>query len=96
MTPTRLIMQAEVSEITSKIGCTSVLVTHAIDEAVFMSDRILVLSPRPGRLTAAVTVDLPRPRGLEVRATETFKRLVDEIFDTLKPDLVNDVSRRSG
>jgi NitT/TauT family transport system ATP-binding protein len=92
---TRLIMQAEVSEITSKIGCTSVLVTHAIDEAVFMSDRILVLSPRPGRLTAAVTVDLPRPRGLEVRATETFKRLVDEIFDTLKPDLVNDVSRRS-
>jgi NitT/TauT family transport system ATP-binding protein len=92
---TRLLMQAEVSAITSTIGCTCVLVTHAIDEAVFMSDRILVLSPRPGRLTAAVAVDLPRPRGLDVRTTETFKRLVDEIFDVLKPDLVIEASESS-
>jgi NitT/TauT family transport system ATP-binding protein len=51
---------------------TAVMVTHSLQEAVFLSDRVLVMSPRPGTLCAEVPVDLPRPRTLEVVYTEFF------------------------
>lgn len=62
---------------------TVLFVTHSISEAVFLSDRVIVMSPRPGRIAVDLTIDLPRPRTVELRASEAFGRLNLEIFRTL-------------
>lgn len=58
---------------------TAILVTHSIDEAVQLSDEVIVISPRPGVIVRRFEVDLPRPRTMEVRQSATYHRLVDEI-----------------
>ena len=58
---------------------TAVMVTHDLEEAVFMADRVLVMSPRPGRIRAEVVVNLPRPRTLEVMYTEFFGALSRQV-----------------
>jgi NitT/TauT family transport system ATP-binding protein len=63
---------------------TVLFVTHSIGEAVFLSDRVVVMSPRPGRIAADLTIDLPRPRTVELRASEAFGQLSLEIFRILK------------
>jgi NitT/TauT family transport system ATP-binding protein len=60
---------------------TVVLVTHSIDEAVQLSDEVVVISPRPGVIVRRFEVDLPRPRTMEVRQSATYHQLVDEIKD---------------
>ena len=62
---------------------TVLFVTHSIPEAVFLSDRVIVMSARPGRIAADLRIDLPRPRTVELRATEAFGRLNLEIFRAL-------------
>jgi NitT/TauT family transport system ATP-binding protein len=62
---------------------TVLFVTHSIAEAVFLSDRVIVMTARPGRIAADLAIDLPRPRTVEVRASETFGRLSLDIFRTL-------------
>jgi NitT/TauT family transport system ATP-binding protein len=62
---------------------TVLFVTHSIPEAVFLSDRVVVMSARPGRIAADLKIDLPRPRTVELRASEAFGRLSLEIFRTL-------------
>ncbi|MDN2565070.1 ABC transporter ATP-binding protein [Aquibium sp. A9E412] len=59
---------------------TVLFVTHSVQEAVFLSDRIIVMAPRPGRVDATLTVDLPRPRRLAMRGAPAFNRLVDDIL----------------
>jgi NitT/TauT family transport system ATP-binding protein len=62
---------------------TVLFVTHSIGEAVFLSDRVVVMSPRPGRIAADLRIDLPRPRTVELRASEAFGQLSLDIFRTL-------------
>ncbi|MGE5149568.1 MAG: ABC transporter ATP-binding protein [Rhodospirillaceae bacterium] len=62
---------------------TVLFVTHSIPEAVFLSDRVVVMSPRPSRVAADLRIDLPRPRTVELRASEAFGQLSLEIFRTL-------------
>jgi NitT/TauT family transport system ATP-binding protein len=59
---------------------TIIFVTHSIPEAVFLSDRILVMSPRPGRIEDVVSVDLPHPRHLTIRETPKFAEFVGRII----------------
>ncbi len=71
---TREELQAELLNLHAKTRKTIMFVTHDLDEAVYLSDRILVLLPRPGRVHAVIDVDLPRPRGsiLDVKSDPAF------------------------
>lgn len=63
---------------------TVVFVTHSIDEAVFLSDRVVVMTPRPGHIREILPIDLARPRGLEIRESPEFHELVNHIHNTFK------------
>jgi NitT/TauT family transport system ATP-binding protein len=60
------------------------MVTHSIQEAVLLADRILVLSPRPGHLAADIPVSLPRPRSLEIITTTPFVELMAQVRAALR------------
>jgi NitT/TauT family transport system ATP-binding protein len=72
---TRLMMQENLLGIWAEFGTTVLFVTHDIDEAVFLADRVLVMSASPGRIMADLTVDLPRPRHPDITLDERFLRL---------------------
>lgn len=77
---TRMRMQDEVLSIWQARGTTMLLVTHDIDEAIYMSDSIVLMTPRPGRIERIMPVNLPRPRD---RASPEFLRLRGEILEML-------------
>jgi NitT/TauT family transport system ATP-binding protein len=84
---TREIMQTELLRIWEEGRKTVLFVTHQIDEAVFLSDRVLVLGRRPGRIREDVTVALPRPRALAVKRTAEFVAYVDHIWRLIEDDV---------
>jgi NitT/TauT family transport system ATP-binding protein len=82
---TRRLFQDDLLRLWSEERKTVVLVTHSMEEAIYLSDRVVVLSPRPGRVHRVLEVPLPRPReALDVRASGEFARLVDELWQILK------------
>ncbi|GLU48743.1 ABC transporter ATP-binding protein [Nocardiopsis ansamitocini] len=81
---TRDQMAVDLADMAAQRDTTVVFVTHSISEAVFLSDRILVMSPRPGRVVADITVDLPRPRGLHVRETPRFADYVGQVTEVFE------------
>jgi NitT/TauT family transport system ATP-binding protein len=80
---TRERMGAELSRIWQARRKTVLMVTHAIDEAILLADRILVLGSQPGRLVLDTSVDLPRPRVDAVRYTPTFGDLAQKLRDAI-------------
>ena len=81
---TRERMNMELLRIWQESGSTIVFVTHSIAEAVFLSTRVVVLSPRPGRITGIVDIDLPQPRNTDTREQERFFELVTEVRELLR------------
>jgi NitT/TauT family transport system ATP-binding protein len=69
---TRERMNLELQRIWMAAGKTVLLITHSIPEAIFLSDRVLVMSERPGRIVASYDIALPRPRTLDVMGSEPF------------------------
>lgn len=80
---TRDFMNMELQRICLERGATAFLVTHSLDEAVILSDRILVMKARPGRVVENFRVDLPRPRTLEMINTPEFGQIVAHIRELL-------------
>ena len=81
---TRERMNSEVQRIWERTGTTIVFVTHSIPEAVFMSSRVVVMSPRPGRITSVIEVDLPRPRDEETRESDRYFEVVTQVREALR------------
>jgi NitT/TauT family transport system ATP-binding protein len=81
---TRERLNSELLRIWDASGSTIVFVTHSIAEAVFLSRRVVVMSPRPGRISAIVDIDLPQPRTADTREEPRFFELVTEVRDRLR------------
>src|SRR5665213_7251 len=83
---TRLLLGDKVLQIQQELKQTTLLITHNITEAVQMSDRILVMTYRPGRMKRIVDIDLPRPRTSEIVSSEAFGRYVAQIWSDLREE----------
>lgn len=82
---TRVLLQEEVARISVETSKTVLFVTHSIDEAVFLADRIVVMSARPGRVYGIYDVAMPRPRTSATRALPGFVALTQDLWESLKP-----------
>lgn len=81
---TREKLHMDLLKIWRKTNKTIIFVTHNIQEAVFLSDRVCVLSPHPGRLSAVVDIDLPRPREMDIKNTPEFTALVAKVRNSFE------------
>ena len=83
---TRERMNLELLKIWERTNTTVMFVTHSIAEAVFLSTRVVVMSPRPGRISAVIDIDLPRERTVDTREMDAYFRLVTEVREALRGD----------
>jgi NitT/TauT family transport system ATP-binding protein len=89
---TREIMQAELLRVWRETRKTAIFVTHQIDEAVYLSDRVIVLTVRPGRIKEIVKIDLPRPRDLAVKRTAAFVEYTSHIWQLIEEEVQESIS----
>jgi NitT/TauT family transport system ATP-binding protein len=90
---TRLVMREELLRIWERDQKTVILVTHNIEEAVMLCDRIAVMSARPGLIKEIVTVDIPRPRNIKSMRDPDFSNCMDKIWKLLKYDVEDALER---
>src|SRR6185312_6251967 len=83
---TRLLLGDKVLQIQQELNQTTLLITHNITEAVQLSDRVIVMTYRPGRLKRIVSIDLPRPRTSEIVSSPRFGELVGMIWNDLREE----------
>lgn len=76
-------MNIELQRIWTETRCTALLVTHGIDEAVFLADRVAVMHSRPGRIAAMIRIPFARPRNPDLFSDPAFHKLCDEIAEVL-------------
>jgi NitT/TauT family transport system ATP-binding protein len=93
---TRVVLQEELERIWETEAKTAVFITHDIDEALFLADRVVVMSARPGRIVADIAVDAPRPRGTEWRSSAKFGELKGQIWDLLRSSAEESTRLSSG
>lgn len=82
---TREMMQSELLRIWGQLRRTVLFITHQIDEAVYLSDRVLVFSAAPGRLLADITIEVDRPRALALKQEEALVRYERQIWNLIRP-----------
>ena len=86
---TREELSLELSRLWQDLGRTALLITHDIDEAILLGDRVIIMSPRPGRIRADITVDLPRPRDVTTAQHPRFGEIKQQVRDLIfaRPDV---------
>jgi NitT/TauT family transport system ATP-binding protein len=83
---TREYMQSELLTIWSNAKKTALFITHQIDEAVYLCDRVIVFGRQPAQVRADIAIDLDRPRGLEVKKTARFAAYEDQIWNIINEE----------
>jgi len=83
---TREFMQGELLKILARAGKTALFITHQIDEAIFLANRVAVFSARPARIKALIDIDLPRQRTLDVKLEPRFRELHDRIWRLIQEE----------
>ena len=81
---TRSELQQWLLEVWGEVGSTVALITHDVAEAVFLADRVYVMTPRPGRIATVIEIDLPRPRTLAVQESPHFGALEARVREALR------------
>lgn len=93
---TRQVMQEELIRIHEQSGKTTVFVTHNIDEALILADRIIVMSSRPGRMKASIRNDLPRPRQVDMQLSPRYLELKRQIWGHVEEEVRRQIEATSG
>ena len=89
---TRVIMQELLLKVWEESHKTILFVTHDIDEAIFLGDRVYVMTARPGRIKKVLDISLPRPRTLEVLTSEPFMALKREVLDLIREETLKAIA----
>jgi NitT/TauT family transport system ATP-binding protein len=89
---TRLVLQEQLAGLVETTRTTAILVTHSIEEAILLGDTIVVMTARPGRVAAELTVDLPRPRSLATTHDTRYAILFDRIYGLLRDEVLRAMS----
>jgi NitT/TauT family transport system ATP-binding protein len=84
----RELMQEELQVIWNDQRKTVLFITHDIDEAIYLADRVVVFTARPGRVKADVRIDLPRPRAIEVKKSAAYTAYRNHIWDLLRDEVL--------
>ena len=84
---TRTVLQVELLRIWEEHRKTVVYITHSIEEAILLGDRVIIMTAQPGRLKKSFEIDIPRPRNIEVTATPEFAKLSGIIWQALKDEV---------
>jgi ABC-type proline/glycine betaine transport system ATPase subunit len=92
---TKIVMQEELLRIFDETRKTIVFVTHAIEEAILLGDEVIVMTARPGRIKEVITVDLPRPRSLELVSTKAFGMLFDRAFHLIREEVMKSLEQQA-
>jgi NitT/TauT family transport system ATP-binding protein len=92
---TREVMQVELLRIWQQGRKTVLFITHQIDEAVFLADRIVVLGRRPGRVKETIPIELPRPRALSIKRTAEFGAYVERVWNLIEKDVHDSVQEQA-
>jgi NitT/TauT family transport system ATP-binding protein len=93
---TRLVLQEQLAALVETSGTTAILVTHSIEEAILLADTILVMTARPGRMTAEIAVNLRRPRSLATTHDPAYGPLFDHIYGLLRDEVLRAMTREAG
>jgi NitT/TauT family transport system ATP-binding protein len=93
---TRQILQQELLRVVAETAKTVLFITHSIDEALILSDRLVVMSARPGRVKSIYHNDLPRPRSMDVQITDRFLELKREVWDLVQEEVMGSMTALQG
>ncbi len=85
---TRSLMQELLTQVWEELHKTILFVTHDVEEAIFLSDRVFVMTARPGRIKAEIAIPLPRPRNYELKTTETFLRMKNQALALIREEAI--------
>ncbi|MBU6272302.1 MAG: ABC transporter ATP-binding protein [Betaproteobacteria bacterium] len=83
---TRVVMQQILTNMWQKFRLSVLFITHDIEEAIFLSDRVYVMTARPGRIKAEVTIDLPRPRTAEMMSSLAFTQILHKLRNLIREE----------